>query len=109
MRQNHFTPEVDYTQIADFANLLVQAMLGYSIDEIPEDLRQSTVQKCLDMFSDYIVDFVSSKYGSKSSLRLQAAQKYGSNNVFETFPDLNKKFQEAWVSFFETTSQSWSK
>lgn len=109
MRQNPSTPAVDYTQIADFANLLVQAMLGYSIEEIPEELRQETVQKCLDMFSEYVVGFVRSKYGNKSATRLQASQKYGSSNVFDTFPDLEVKFQEAWVDFFENTSKSWSK
>lgn len=93
------------TELSNFINTLVQAIIGYSIEEIPADNRLEIVQDCIKLFSQYIIDFVSQKYGVKEGIRLKASQQFASQNIFAKFADLGDKFDEAYDSFIEVLKQ----
>lgn len=84
-----------------FLNTLVSAMLGYTILDIPENDREDIIKQCVNIFSDYIFNFVEIKYGKTESLRIKAAQKYQDANMFSKFKELGGIFEEAFESFIQ--------
>lgn len=84
-----------------FLNGLVQAVLGYSITEIPADKREEFITKCTDLFTNYINAYVERRYGKKDALRLQANQSFAGQDIFNKFSDLGDKFDEAYDSFLD--------
>lgn len=103
----HQTIQIQNTNIefSNFINILVQAVIGYNIEEIPADKRLEIVQECIELFNQYIIGFVSQKYGVKEGIRLKASQQFADQNIFAKFTDLGDKFDEAYDSFIEVLGQ----
>jgi len=96
----------DDQQIAlDLASDIVRAVLGVEIDQIDPEHREETVQKCIDLFTDFVLNYVEEKFGKKDALRLQAAQSQNGQKTFQTFEDLGDKLEEAFKAFVDFTQE----
>lgn len=91
----------------EFLTLLVQAVTGINPSDLPAEKRQEIENKVVAIFSDYIVVFVSEKYGEKDAMRLKVARQTG-EDVFSKFADLGEKFDEAYQSFLDNLEQIWA-
>ena len=92
----------------EFLDLLIKAMTGVAIQDIPEEKRKEVVEKCIKIFSDYIINYVEIKFGKKDAVRLRAAQNTN-EDMFAKFEDLGEKFDEAYHSFLDNLEKSWEK
>ena len=99
----------DDKEYLNFINTLVAAITGLSLLDIAEQQRDSTIEKCITIFSDFIVDYVKTKYGEKEAMRLKSAQMFTGENVFAKFQELGEMFDEAYQVFLETLKTSWNK
>ena len=90
----------------DFLDLLIKAMTGVPVSEIPAEKRQDVVEKCIKIFSDYIINYVEIKFSKKDAVRLKAAQQ-SNENMFNKFKYLGPKFDEAYHSFLDNLEKSW--
>ncbi len=96
----------DDSEIFDFVNALVMAILGLRIEELPSDKAQEVAQECLNIFSNYIIKYVATKYGEKDAIRLKASQQFYDDKIFAKFEDLGSKFDDAYISFIELLKSS---
>ena len=90
------TPDI---QTADFIDSLVQALLGYSIAQIPAQKQAQSVEMCLKYFTTFIEEFVLKNFGGKDALRLKASLQFAGNEIFEKFADLGHHFDLAYEAF----------
>jgi hypothetical protein len=98
-------PAMDQT--VDFVNNLVLAMLGVSINDIIEEKRDEMIKKCLEMFNDFIVGYFQDQFQPIDVTRLKAAQAYPDSDMFNKFPDLPGKFEQAYQAFLKQVELSW--
>jgi hypothetical protein len=82
-----------------FSDTLVCAITGYHIAQLPEDQRISVIESCTKVFTDYIIDYVTEKFGAKQAWRLRAAQVYNGDQIFNKFPELKDNYWEAYQAF----------
>jgi hypothetical protein len=92
-----------------FLNTLVMAILGYSINDIPEDKKQSTILECVTIFNEFITSFVEIKYGKVEATRLKAAQNFQDPKIFTKFAELGDIYEEAYTAFTKFLSNRWDK
>ncbi len=83
----------------EFLNDLVGAITGYTIDQLPESKRDHIVLRCRDIFNNFILDYVEAKYDKKDAVRLKSVQIFEDDDIFNKFPDLENKFQDAYNVF----------
>jgi hypothetical protein len=81
-----------------FINNLVMAITGSDLASYDKDFQAKLITNCLKVFTDYIGKYIGEKYGEMDSLRIRSALKYP-GNVFNKFPDLKTKYDEAYHSF----------
>lgn len=91
----------------EFLDNLVKGIVGYSIEEIPIENRAEIITKCVDTFSNYIIEYVKIKYGEKDAIRLEASQKFAGSDIFVKFTELGSKFDEAYNAFLNQLEISW--
>lgn len=91
--------QVGDSQMFEFIDTLVQAIVGYSLIEIPEENILELIQDCVNIFSDFIIQFASDKYGPKEGIRLKASQQFAGEDIFAKFRELGDIFEEAFGSF----------
>lgn len=87
-------------EILLFLDSLTSAITGFHLGELGDKMEEVS-QKCLQIFLDYVNDFLSEKYGAKEAMRIRAANKFDDSTVFDKFAGLGDKFSEAWDSFVE--------
>ncbi|MEM1311868.1 MAG: hypothetical protein AAGF07_00180 [Patescibacteria group bacterium] len=92
-------------QTLQFVNHLVLAITGYSPFDIDISERESVVNNCVQIFSDYLTKYVELRYGTQDATRLKASQKFSDTNVFSKFAELGPKFDEAYNSFMTLVEQ----
>lgn len=97
------------TQTNDFVANLVRASLGYDIEELPNQERPEIIAKCINIFKDFILNYVGTKYGQKDMLRLKAMYQGDSAFSFDKNPDLSDKFDEAYDAFLDNLETTWKK
>ena len=59
------------------------------------------------MFNDFIIGYFEEHHTQVDVTRLKAAQAYPESGVFEKFPDLNEKFEKAYLEFLKQVEISW--
>jgi hypothetical protein len=96
---NNNTTQSPDAQTAIFIDSLVQALLGYSIAQIPAPKQAQSVEMCLKYFTTFIEEFVSKNFGGKDALRLKASLQFAGNEIFEKFADLGEHFDQAYEAF----------
>lgn len=101
------TPQIE--AIAEFLDILVQAVIGYKIADIPESKRSEIVKDCIDLFSRFIINYVNEKYGAKEGIRLKASQAFAGQDIFSKFADLGSKFDEAYRAFIDVLKEDLAK
>jgi hypothetical protein len=89
-------------EVFNFLETLVEAMLGVHIIDIPEDKRMGVVSECVQIFSEYMVNYVHTNFGAKQALRLKAAQQFGDQDIFTKFPEMQSVFSQATLSFLNS-------
>lgn len=108
-RQVLSTLSDDDKEYLNFINTLVAAMTGLSLLDIAEEQRDAIIEKCTQIFSDFVIDYVKAKYGDKEAMRLKSGQMFQVQNVFDRFKELGPMFDEAYNAFLEVLKHSWDK
>lgn len=90
------------TNIEEFIKNLVAAVTGYTLEEIPnsED-RKKVIYECIELYQNFIVEYVQETYGPKDTARLKANKQFSNQNVFSKFPDLSEKTMAAFKAFIQ--------
>jgi hypothetical protein len=97
----------DELKIYEFVNTLIQAMIGYSLVEVPEEHREEIVKNCIDAFIDFVIGYIEARYDKKDAIRLRASQQFAGQEIFSKFADLGDKFDEAFEAFKTSLTVSW--
>lgn len=84
--------------LTDFVQALVLAITGFHIEEIPDGKKEEIVKDCVEFFTSYIVAWVEENYDKKDAIRLKVGYETG-ENIFEKYPDLEQKYDEAYQAF----------
>jgi hypothetical protein len=95
------TPQTDNTQLQDivFIDALIKALTGLSLNDIPDDKKTYMAEQSLNIYQNYIVGYFKENFEAKDALRIQQILKEGNVNIFNKFPDMQAKFDEAYHSF----------
>ena len=88
--------------LQDFIRHLVPAITGYKLEEIPIEERKKVIYECVELYQNFIIDYLKETYGPKDAARLSANKKFANQNIFEKFPDLSEKTQDAFKAFIQT-------
>ncbi len=96
-------------EVGDFINQLIISIFGYSLIEIPEEKRENSIKKSLQLFDNYMNEYILLKYGRQEQIRFKASINYQDLSVYEKFPELKNLFIEAYQSFLQTLANSWNK
>lgn len=92
----------------NFLNALVTAITGQAISSLPPTIRMQTVQNCVQVFSEYVINYTELKYGKSESIRLRASQKFQDVSLFQKFQELGGIFDEAMADFLQTMGRQWT-
>lgn len=92
--------ESKQVEILLFLDSLTAAITGFHLSELGDKVEEVSNQ-CLQIFLDYVNDFLTEKYGAKEAMRIRVANKFNDKTVFDKFAGLGDKFSEAWDSFVE--------
>jgi hypothetical protein len=103
--QNQTTTTSDSSQYDEFTKNLVTAMLGVSIDFIKPEKRDEMVDKCKTIFKDFMFGYFKENFTEMDLIRLKASQSQA--NVFDKFPDMITKFEQAYQEFLNQLELSW--
>jgi hypothetical protein len=97
------SPDITLEQLG-FVHSLVKAITGTLLEEIPTDSQPEIIQHCLSIYENYIVGYFKEHFEAKDATRIQQVVKEGKTDIFETFPELKKQFDEAYASFIQYLS-----
>jgi hypothetical protein len=103
--QNQTNISQDTAQYDEFTKNLVTAMLGVSIDFIKPEKRDEMVEKCKTIFKDFMFGYFKENFTEMDLIRLKASQSQA--NVFDKFPDMITKFEQAYQEFLNQLELSW--
>ncbi len=84
---------------AQFINLLVQAMTGYSMDQIPPE-NSNIVESCWNIYKDSLHKYFIENFSEKDWIQLQVSGKYSKPDLKDK-PELLKKYSEAHQAFLD--------
>jgi hypothetical protein len=89
------------TQVKDlvFVDALIKAITGLSLEDIPNDKKNYMIEQCLDIYQNYIVGYFKENFEDKDIIRIEQILKEGKTTIFDKFPDMQTKFDEAYQSF----------
>ena len=91
--RQRFAGEEEYI----FANNLLKAMSGVSIDQLPEE-KMYVVEDALGVFYRFIEQYFKDNFGIKAAMKLKATQKYGVPEI-QNDEELSQQFDEAYQNF----------
>lgn len=86
----------------EILDALVTANTGFTLAEIPEEMRQKAIAECTSVLQRYIVAYVKEHHGSKPSLQLKSVAFYQTPELFEKKPKLEDMYFEAFNAYLET-------
>jgi hypothetical protein len=99
------TPVTTTSQYDEFTQNLVTAMLGVSIEAIKPEKQEEMVEKCKAIFKDFIYGYFEENFNPIDGIRLKTAQ--AQEGMFDKFPDLVDKFEQAYTEFLKQLEISW--
>jgi hypothetical protein len=82
-----------------FIDALIKALSGISLQDIPDDKKSFMIEQSLSIYQNYIVGYFKENFETRDALRIQQILKEGNTNIFDKFPDMQTKFDEAYQSF----------
>jgi hypothetical protein len=82
-----------------FLELLTRVVTGLNISLLDEKTRNELEQQSLKYFKESIQGYILDKYGKKYAIQIKIAQ--NDDSIFDKFPDLEDKLDEAWNAFFK--------
>lgn len=88
----------------EIISTIVEAVTGFTLDEMPLETQKLMIKQCSEMFIGYVINFTKSKYGDKPAQQLKGIAIYDTPELFESNPDLVPIFSEAYNSFVENMS-----
>ncbi len=83
----------------ELIEMLVQAITGFELQELPQSSQQQVVQRCTDMFVSYIINYVQTTHGTKAANKLKGIAIYDTPEIFDKNPELEPMFNEAFSAF----------
>ena len=89
------------THQLEFANNLTKAILGKSLNDFEAHEVEEVAQKCIDLFTDYVSEYLETKYGKKDAIRFKATISNEKMSAFGKFPEFDTHFDEAYDSFIQ--------
>jgi hypothetical protein len=89
----------DKVDSESFIRILTKIVTGLDSTCFDEKTRSDLEEKSWDYFADYIYRYILDKYGRKYAIQIKIAQ--NDNTIFDKFPDLTDKLDEAWKDFFK--------
>ena len=93
-------------QYDEFTQNLVTAMLGVQISFIKPEKQTEMVDKCKTIFKDFMYGYFSENFTQVDLIRLKHAQQQ--DGMFDKFPDLAPKFEQAYQEFLKQLEISWN-
>jgi hypothetical protein len=88
----------------DFTNLLVASIIGLGLNDIKPEKRPEIIEKCWQIYTDYVYGFVEQKYGKQEALRIKGHASYDTDLSLK-FPQISQYLNEATLAFLETLEQ----
>ena len=82
----------------EFVYNLVLSLTGVDIKTIDSKHVDELVIDCLNLFMDYISEYVQEKYSHKDAIRLRTAYETG-EDMLKTFPELIPMYEDAYQAF----------
>jgi hypothetical protein len=82
-----------------FIDALIKALTGLSMQDIPDDKKTYMIEQSLSIYENYIVGYFKENFDTRDALRIQQILKEGNTNIFDKFPEMQTKFDEAYQSF----------
>lgn len=82
-----------------FIDSLIKALTGLSLENIPDDKKTYMIEQSLSIYQNYIVGYFKENFETRDTLRIQQILKEGNTHIFEKFPEIQIKFDEAYQSF----------
>jgi len=79
---------------------LIQKSLGIPLSEIDEEKQSQVIIDLTNVFYEFIFEYIEIEYSRADSIKLQTAHK-NNLNIFQKFPELEKKYQIATKKYFE--------
>jgi hypothetical protein len=91
------------TEVQDlvFVDALIKAITGISLEDIPNDKKAYMIEQSLSIYQNYIIGYFKENFEDKDVLRIQQILKEGTTTIFDKFPELQTKFDEAYDSFIQ--------
>jgi hypothetical protein len=78
-----------------FIKALVEANLLVEFDTLGDEEKIEAILKVTHDFVEYLVAYITEKYGIKEALRLKAAYMYSDTTVLDKYPELDEIAKEA--------------
>ena len=82
-----------------FVDALLKSITGLSLEDIPNDKKSDMINQSIDIYTNYIIGYFKENFEAKDILRITQVLKEGTTSIFDKFPDLQTKFDEAYQSF----------
>jgi hypothetical protein len=105
--QQKYSTNIIDEEMLSFLDILSISILGYSLEEIPEEKLEFVMTECSNIFSEYIINYVENRYGKVEAIRLRAGQKFPQSNIFTQFKQLGGIFDEAFLAFKDFLLKDW--
>ena len=93
--------QLSQSEIQDlvFVDALLKSITGLSLEDIPNYKKSDMIKQSVDIYTNYIIGYFKENFEPKDILRIKQVLKEGSVSIFDKFPDLQVKFDEAYESF----------
>jgi hypothetical protein len=88
-------------QTAYFLDLLVQAVFGFKIAQIPTQHQAKAIKISVDLYANFIANYLKKEFGAKESMRFKSSLQYPDTNIFQRFADYGVKFDQAYKAFLQ--------
>lgn len=82
-----------------FVEALLKAITGLPLEDIPNDKKSDMAKQSIDIYTNYIIGYFKENFEAKDIVRIKQVLKEGNVSIFDKFPDLQVKFDEAYESF----------
>ena len=89
------------SELADFTNLLVQAVFGYPLTKIPQDKQSEAIKLSVKYLTEYVEMYLLENHSDKDLTRFKTSLKHPEQDIFHKFTDLGPKFEEAFKAFLK--------
>lgn len=97
-----FSNSENITQLSIlFLRDLVQATLGVAVEDIPAEDREQTLKQVLDLFNEYIYDYIEENYSKNDLIKFKTIQSGQNIQLLDREPQLMSIYDKAFQSYQE--------